>query len=344
MSEKGLFDDFHVQIFKKKNEDEIKHRQQLREYEKENTIIFFNGEIIFNNTNHKIKNEIISEKIHKIFNEDLNHNYYFEFNKDEKPINLIISADTDTALWCNFNVLEQGNINLNEKLISFEKSKIFYTSRIKIEKKSSVNHNFFNLYGEAEYGHIIQIANIYEQANYQLKYIGLNSANYVLESHTKLLGELANANIKNLFYENKNQKIEASIIIEHLEKETTGNIENVALLNDNSELNIKGNNLIVQGFSKSKTFQKNKIINLSEFSKVTTSPMLFVEESDVEAEHSAAVGKLDEEQIYYLQSRGLNRTQAIEMIAISYADEIIRDFDVNLKKNLVELIKSKING
>ena len=66
-------------------------------------------------------------------------------------------------------------------------------------------------------------------------------------------------------------------------------------------------------------------------------PKLYIDNNDVQAGHAQSIGQVDEEQLYYLQARGLNRDEATKLIVYGYLypvaeviqDEALRDLFLN---------------
>ena len=77
--------------------------------------------------------------------------------------------------------------------------------------------------------------------------------------------------------------------------------------------------------------QNNKIILFDKESKGDIEPLLLIDNNDLNASHAAAVGKVDDNQIFYLCSRGISESNAKKMIALGYLTpvlEYIKDEDV----------------
>ena len=91
------------------------------------------------------------------------------------------------------------------------------------------------------------------------------------------------------------------------------------------------------------TLEETKIYNLSKNAKSVANPQLIIDEFDVKASHAAAVGNLDEQSIYYLMSRGIEKNKAKEMIVLGMVDEILIDiFDVEEQNKVNNSISKKI--
>ena len=129
----------------------------------------------------------------------------------------------------------------------------------------------------------------------------------------------------------------------HLYKDTTSNLINYAICKDNSELNINSNGIIKKGCAKSKLSQKSKGIILDLKSAISANPLLQIDEYDVEANHGASIGAIDDDDLYYLMSRGLTKSQSEQLIVTGYMNPIISKINDDLIKNYISnLIEKKL--
>ncbi|MAF99446.1 MAG: Fe-S cluster assembly protein SufB [Nanoarchaeota archaeon] len=83
---------------------------------------------------------------------------------------------------------------------------------------------------------------------------------------------------------------------------------------------------------------------LDDQSKSNTIPELKIENNDVDAAHEAKVGKISEEAIFYLQSRGLSEEQAMQMIVTGFIEPIIRELPLEHAIELNKLIEMELEG
>ena len=75
---------------------------------------------------------------------------------------------------------------------------------------------------------------------------------------------------------------------------------------------------IIKGAKRSKCHQKTHCLTIDEPKKARVLPVLNIDENDVEASHSLASGTVDEEILFYMNSRGLNKKDALNLILRSY--------------------------
>ena len=75
-----------------------------------------------------------------------------------------------------------------------------------------------------------------------------------------------------------------------------------------------------------------------------TKPSLEIYADDVECSHGATAGNMDKSMLFYLQSRGINKDEAMSMLIKGFAQEIIDEFeDINIISILESILENKIN-
>lgn len=90
------------------------------------------------------------------------------------------------------------------------------------------------------------------------------------------------------------------------------------ILDGTSRAVFAGEVRIRHGAVKANSEQLNNNLLLSRVAEADSKPMLIIEADDVKASHGSTVGRLNEEEIFYLQSRGLSRAKALPMLAYGY--------------------------
>ncbi|NHB91243.1 Fe-S cluster assembly protein SufD [Photorhabdus cinerea] len=89
----------------------------------------------------------------------------------------------------------------------------------------------------------------------------------------------------------------------------------------------------------------NNNLLLGKQAEVDTKPQLEIYADDVKCSHGATVGRVDEEQLFYLQSRGINRREAQHMIVFAFAAELTDSIEDEVLRSVVmEHIKHRLAG
>ena len=126
----------------------------------------------------------------------------------------------------------------------------------------------------------------------------------------------------------------------HSAPHTTATMSNYGITKDESRLIFKGTGTIEKGAVKTNTKQVAKIIVFDPKSDGVASPALVIDDNDVSASHAAVVGRLNEEHLYYRQSRGVSLEDAKRLIASGYLKPIEAGFaDENVKKRIDSIIE-----
>lgn len=121
----------------------------------------------------------------------------------------------------------------------------------------------------------------------------------------------------------------------HKSPHTKGNFTIRSVLNDSSQVEFKGNLKIEKKAQSTNVYLAHHTLMLSDKSKTNTIPCLEIEADEVKAGHSATIGKLDDDSIFYIKSRGLSKMQAEKMLIKSFIEQDIQKItDEELKKEI----------
>jgi len=132
-----------------------------------------------------------------------------------------------------------------------------------------------------------------------------------------------------------------SVNFTHKNLNTYANMTNFGVTEGNSTLQFTGTGHILNGAKFSKTHQAAKIMVFDEKCLGRADPVLKIDENEVEASHAATVGRVNEDHLYYLQSRGLTKHDAKRLVTLGYLQPIIAYFtDENIRALLAKQIDS----
>ncbi len=117
------------------------------------------------------------------------------------------------------------------------------------------------------------------------------------------------------------------------------------ILNDKSRGVFNGKIFVAVGASGTDGYQSNKNLLLSNDARIDTKPQLEIYNDDVKCAHGATVGQLEEEELFYLLSRGLNESLARNLLTYGFAEEIVNKIEIeSIKKQLDEAVLNRLNA
>jgi Fe-S cluster assembly scaffold protein SufB len=173
--------------------------------------------------------------------------------------------------------------------------------------------------------------------------ISLGAAVSRIRSFNQLIGQRACANSYQLFIESKSQFMDMETAISHTAKNTQGEMTCRGALDGNSVGIYRGKIMIGSRAEDTISHQSGSAILLSESCAANIIPSLHVENDQVEAGHGAIVGGLDEGEMFYLQSRGIDWQKASRLVLEGHYNEIIgRIPSEKTRKYLKELIAASL--
>ncbi len=105
---------------------------------------------------------------------------------------------------------------------------------------------------------------------------------------------------------------------------TTSKMENYAIVHENGNYGMQANGRILKGAKESASHQATRVLTSSDKQKSEVTPLLFIDENDVQASHAATLGQMNEDHLYYLQTRGLSKDEALALLTLSYVYPILR--------------------
>ena len=141
---------------------------------------------------------------------------------------------------------------------------------------------------------------------------------------------------------NKDLK-DINISVKHLSPKTYGRVDNYGVCKDDAKMVFSGTSHILKDSIKSKTQQNAKIMVFDKMSNAIAKPILKIDENDIEASHAAVVGKINDEHLFYLTSRGISEADAKELITFGYLKPILLGFkEEQIKEHISSLIEGRM--
>ncbi len=159
-----------------------------------------------------------------------------------------------------------------------------------------------------------------------------------------LLGEGAKGEILSVAYAGKGQHQDAGGKIIHMAKNTTSTILSKSISKDGGRTTYRGLLKVAPGATNVKSNVRCDALILDEHSSSDTIPYMEIEEKSVSIGHEAVVGKISEEQLFYLMSRGLKEQEAMSMIVCGFIEPFTKELPLEYAVELNRLIQLEMIG
>lgn len=268
----------------------------------------------------------------------------------EEPLQYIVISDKEQSLF-NHVTIQVGNnakFNFIENYVNNQKedkAPFSLVSEVVAHEGAQVNYSSITNQPGEKRGTILNRGLTYRDSLINWNVAAMDEADVYHDNTTNILGDGSEANLKIVTLGVKEQKTYFNSEVVNQGLSSKGDILQHGVLLDRSHIVFNGVGFIVKGATGSNAYQSSRMLTLSSEAKADANPMLLIDENDVMAGHGASLGRIDEEQLYYLQSRGLTRKESSRLLVHGFLSPVISELTVDKIKELVTiLIDEKINN
>jgi Fe-S cluster assembly protein SufB len=159
-----------------------------------------------------------------------------------------------------------------------------------------------------------------------------------------LMGRKAHGEVLSIAYAGAGQHQDAGGKMIHAASETTSQIISKSISKGGGRTSYRGLVQVYKGARKVKSKVVCDALLLDEESRSDTYPTMKIDEQDVAIEHEATVSKIGDEQLFYLQSRGIAKSQAESMIVNGFIEPIVKELPLEYAVEMNRLIQLQMEG
>jgi Fe-S cluster assembly protein SufD len=163
--------------------------------------------------------------------------------------------------------------------------------------------------------------------------------------HVQLAEPGASCSLDGLYLARGKEQLDHYVQMDHAAPHTTSEAYYKGVVDDQGVGGFVGRVLIARGANGSSSEQLNNNLLLSNEAFAHTRPQLEIDNDDVKASHGSTVGQLDQDALFYLESRGLPRNTARAMLTLAFAKQMTHRLPLDYLKNaLKSFISSRLSG
>jgi Fe-S cluster assembly protein SufD len=141
------------------------------------------------------------------------------------------------------------------------------------------------------------------------------------------------------------QHTDTHSVIDHRKPHCTSRQLYKGILDGKSRAVFNGKIFVRHDAQKTDAMQTNKNLLLSNEARVDTKPQLEILADDVKCAHGAAVGQIDQEELFYLETRGIHYDLARNLLTYGFAEEVIGKIKIeSIRQHLDEAVLNRLNA
>jgi Fe-S cluster assembly protein SufD len=268
------------------------------------------------------------------------------------PLQLLFITDTTEGSQVVFpRVLliaeENSNATLLESYVSTSDSKYFTNAVVEVVLKEGARLEHYKVQRESvEAFHVATtVADLGANSSYDATTITFGAQLSRHDIHVTMDHEGAECWVDGLYLVTAAQHTDTHSVIDHRKPHCTSHQLYKGILDGKSRAVFNGKIFVRHDAQKTDAMQTNKNLLLSNDARVDTKPQLEILADDVKCAHGAAVGQIDEDEMFYLATRGIHTELARNLLTYGFAEEVIAKIKVDsIRKQLDEAVLNRLNA
>ena len=204
-----------------------------------------------------------------------------------------------------------------------EPSLVVPVTEIVVGRAARVGHLTVQQLGLASWQLGLQVASVEAEASLRTTTVGFGGDYTRLRTDCRMVGRGATGELDAVYFGEGDQTLDFRTFQDHIAPDCTSNLLFKGAVGGRSRSVYTGMIRVGKQARGTNAFQTNRNVKLSDGAWAESVPNLMIENNDVRCSHASAVGPIDEEQRFYLESRGLPTDEAERLIVSGFFDEVL---------------------
>ena len=271
--------------------------------------------------------------------------------KVERPIQLVNIFRSDVDLMANRRILVIMEQHSEAKLLvcdhSVDNVKFLGTQVVEIFAEEGAFFDYYDL--EESSISTTHFSSVFvkqaAKSNVLVNGITLNNGLTRNNYYISLEGEYAESTLCGMAIQDRNQQVDTFTYITHGVPNCTSTQLFKNVLDDQSIGVFSGRILVEKDAQKTMAYQTNRNMCMTREARMYSKPQLEIYADDVKCSHGMTTGQLDEQALFYMQSRGLSFEEARLMLSVAFTSDVIGHVRLDaLKDRLHHLVEMRFRG
>jgi len=212
------------------------------------------------------------------------------------------------------------------------------------KKAAQVRYTTLQNWSNDVYNLVTKRAYAYENALVEWVDANIGSKLTMKYPSVYLLGKNARAELLSVAFAGKGQHQDAGAKAVHLAPNTTSRITSKSVSRDNGRSTYRGLLHVAKGATNVKSTVRCDALLIDEISRTDTYPYIEVNEDDATITHEASVGKIGEDQVFYLMSRGFTESEALNLIVTGFLEVFTKTLPMEYAVEFNRMIQLEMEG
>lgn len=263
----------------------------------------------------------------------------------EDPIHLrIVGREAGSRLPRLLLVVESGaDVTLVEEHVGGgENAHVVGVTELFVDANATARHTLVQRWENGTAGHLTFRARLAADAQLLTVVTSLGGRTAKLDLGAVLDGRGARSEMVGVTLGDRSQHLDHHTVHDHRADHTWSNLDFKVALAGRARSAYTGLIRITEAAPTSEAYQENRNLLLSDLSRADSIPELEILTDDVTCTHGATVAPIDPEQRFYLESRGLDEKQALDLIVRGFLENTVSRLPERLRATVEELITERL--
>ncbi|MDY3705526.1 Fe-S cluster assembly protein SufD [Vagococcus lutrae] len=275
------------------------------------------------------KNVAIEEPVEALFYQDSHANTNFV-----KHVLIVAEENSEVSYLERFQTVGEGT----------EKATANIVVEVIAKQGAKVKFAAIDQLGEHVTTYINRRANVGRDASVDWAIGIMNDGNVVADFDSDLVGEGSHSEVKAVAISAGRQTQGIDTRVTNSGRHSVGHILQHGVIRERGTLTFNGIGHILKGAVGADAQQESRVLMLSDQARGDANPILLIDENEVTAGHAASVGRVDPEEMYYLMSRGLEKTEAERLVIRGFLGSVLTAIPIKaVRDELAEVIERKLS-
>jgi Fe-S cluster assembly protein SufD len=238
----------------------------------------------------------------------------------------------------SFKVDSNARVGLIERHISFGSDANFINCAVDVEvgRDASVQHYRVQQTGARAIWFDTLTAKLAENARYQVHTVNLGALSARSTVYIKLLGERSEVGVFGASVGSKNQVHDTFALVDHIAPNARTEQSFRGIAGGRARVAFNGKIVVRKGAHGTDSSQSLRGLLAGTDAEIDVRPQLEIYTDDVRCNHGATAGKLDDNMLFYLLSRGLDRETALRLLKWAFLEDVVSKIDVPELRHQIE--------
>jgi Fe-S cluster assembly protein SufD len=246
----------------------------------------------------------------------------------------------------NFKVGQGARVGLIERHVSIGSDANFINCAVDVEvaRDANVQHYRVQQTGARAIWFDTLTAKLAENAKYQVHTVNLGALSARSTVHVQLVGERSEVGVFSVSVGGRNQVHDTFALVEHIAPNARTDQSFRGISGGRARVAFNGKIVVRKGAHGTDSSQSLRGLLAGTDAEIDVRPQLEIYTDDVRCNHGATAGKLDDNMLFYMLSRGLDRETALRLLKWAFLEDVVAKIDVpELRRHIEQSLAGQLN-